>query len=194
MPNNCVNSIGLTPVYGLNYDKGYVGFEGKDDSLLALGITHITRWEKMSDIATHHCFVVIDEYNCIEATADGKVRETPLEDYFQPNRSVFFRKPVGLTESVAETIVQAARNEIGKEYDFKAILVQALSGTFAGRLLTNARIESIAGILESPNQWICSELCAHSLEMGFDRDLFSQASNSLSPQELFESNVFEKWK
>lgn len=194
MRDNCVSSIGLTPVYGVNYDKGYIGFEGKDDSLLARGITYVTRWEKMSDIATHHCFVVTDEYNCIEATADGKVREAPLETYFRSNRSVFFRKPVGLTESVADAIVQTARNEIGSCYDFKAILVQALSGSFAGRLLTNAKVESIARILDTPDKWICSELCAHVLETGFNRNLFPLAHNSLSPQELFESNVFENWK
>ncbi|MEG3981851.1 hypothetical protein [Microcoleus sp. D3_18a_C4] len=84
-----VRSIGITPVYGLNYSKGYIGFEGRDDSLLATGITYVTRWKKMSDIATHHCFVVIDEYNCIEATADGKVRETPLKDYFDRIEAYF---------------------------------------------------------------------------------------------------------
>ncbi|MEG3840479.1 hypothetical protein [Microcoleus sp. herbarium14] len=194
MRNKCVSSINLTPVYGLNYSKGYIGFEGKDDSLFAKGITYFSRWEKMSYIATHHCFIVIDAHNCIEATADGKVKETPLETYFQPNRSVFFRKPVGLTELIAETIVQTARNEVGKEYDFKAILVQALSGSLAGRLLRMQQVDSIARILDSPNKWVCSELCAHALEIAFNRDLFSQASNSLSPQELFESNVFEDWK
>lgn len=189
-----IRSIGIAPVYGLNYNKGYIGFEGKDNSLLAKGITYVTRWEKMSDVATHHCFIVADMYNCIEALADGRVRETPLETYFSPNRSVFFRKPIGWTESIADRIVTAARNEIGKEYDFKAILVQALSGSLPGRLLTNARVESIARILDDPNKWICSELCAHSLEMGFDRNLFPAAHNSISPQELFESNVFESWK
>ncbi len=191
---NDVRSIGIEPVYGLNYYKGYVGFCSRAESLFARGITYVTRWEKMSDIATHHCFVVADMYTCIEATADGSVAVNLLSKYFEPNKGVFFRKPVGLSDDIADRIVKTAKNEIGKPYDFKAILVQGLSGTFAGRLLTDARIESIAKVMDSPNKWICSELCATALEVGFDRNLFPMSHNSLSPQELFESSVFEEWK
>lgn len=185
----------IPPIYGVNYNKGYIGFQGNDDSLICKGITYVTRWEKMSDIAVQHCFVVASEHTCIESVMiPNGVKKTPLEDYFRSDRSVFFRKPVGLTEVVADYIVETANNEVGKSYDFGALLVQALSGSLAGRLLLNSQVEAIAQLLEDPNKWICSELCAHSLESAFDRDFFLASSNSLSPQELFESNVFKPWK
>ena len=185
----------VAPIYGVNYDKGYIGFQSKDDSLICKGITYVTRWEKMSDIATQHCFVVASEHTCIESVMiPNGVKQTPLEDYFQSDRSVFFRKPVGLTEVIADRMVEIANNEVGKSYDFAALLVQALSGSLAGRLLLNSQVEVIAQFVEDPNKWICSELCAHSLESAFDRDLFLASNNSISPQELFESNVFKSWK
>ncbi|MEG3877651.1 hypothetical protein QT972_09750 [Microcoleus sp. herbarium7] len=188
----------IAPIYGVNYDKGYIGFQGADDSLICRGITYVTRWEKMSDIATQHCFVVADEDTCVESVmtlndANG-VRRTPMTDYFRPDRSVFFRKPVGLTATIADLMVKIASDEVGKSYDFGAIIVQALSGSLAGRLLSNSQIEVLAKMLEDPNKWICSELCAHSLESAFNRDFFLASNNSLSPQELFESNIFQPWK
>lgn len=185
----------IHPMYGLNYSKGYIGFQGVDKSLECLGITYMTRWAKMSDVAVQHCFVVANENTCIESvmTPNG-VKQTALEDYFRPDRSVFFRKPIGLSEVIADLMVENANNEVGKSYDFGAILVQALSGTLAGRLLSDSQIEAISQALEDPNKWICSELCAHSLESAFNRNFFLASSNSLSPQELFESNIFKPWK
>ena len=183
------------PMYGLNYSKGYVGFQGVDDSFVAQGISYITGWQKMSDVAVQHCFIVANENTCIESvmTPNG-VKQTALEDYFRPDRSVFFRKPIGLSEIIADLIVENANNEVGKSYDFGAILAQALSGTLAGRLLSDSQIEAISEVLEDPNKWICSELCAYSLESAFNRNFFLASNSSLSPQELFESNIFEPWK
>ena len=193
MKLNKLKSTALPPIYTVNYNAGYLGFESNNTDLVNNGISYITRWERLSDVSVSHCFLVTSDKTCIESTLNDGVKEVPLDYYFASNKAVFFRKPRNINSEVAQIIVDLARKEIGKKYDIGSILVQLLSGTFAGRLLTNSTIDSIAKLIDDKDKWICSELCAYLLEKGFNQDLFPVSNNSLSPQELFESNVFTPW-
>lgn len=188
-----IKSTALPPIYAVNYNAGYLGFESNNTDLVNKGISYITRWERLSDISVSHCFLVVSDKMCIESTLNDGVKEVPLDYYFASNKAVFFRKPRNINSEVAQIIVDLARKEVGKKYDIGSILVQLLSGTFAGRLLTDSTIDYIARIIDDKDKWICSELCAYLLEKGFNQDFFPVSNNSLSPQELFESNVFIPW-
>jgi hypothetical protein len=194
----------VKPVYGDNYNKGYIGFTYDKGNIIAEGIVHFTHWESMSDIYATHALIVTDKNSCIEADA-GKncVNEGTLEDYFARNTcQIFFRKPKNLTKEIADRIVKTVKPEVGKEYDFKSILTQALSGSFPGhfldRLLQGKLEDKLAEILNDPNKWICSELAAYALDEQpeyKDKGILKRPNATISPQELFEDSViFEPWK
>lgn len=202
-----ISQIQLTtvaPVYGNNYSKGYIGFTYNDKSLIAKGIVHFTGWQKMSDIYATHVLIVTGENSCIEADASQNcVKEGPLQHYFdEPHCQIFFRKPQGLTDEIAENIVKVLKKQLGKEYDFKSILTQALSGNFLGRLydrlLQGEFEDKLSEKLNNPEKWICSELAAYGLDeqpQYRDRGILKRPNATISPQELFEDSViFEPWQ
>ncbi len=202
-----ISQIKLTtvaPVYGNNYNKGYIGFSYNDNSVIAKGIAHFTGWQRMSDLYATHVLIVTGENSCIEADAfHNCVKEGPLQHYFdQPHCQIFFRQPQGLNNEIAEGIVQVLRPEIGKKYDFKSILTQTLSGSFFGRLcdrLLQGKLEDkLSEKLNNPEKWICSELAAYALDeqpQYQDQGILKRPNATISPQELFEDSViFEPWK
>lgn len=193
----------IEPVYGNNYKKGYVGFLNYDKSIVSRGIAHFTGWNKISNIHVTHTFFVVDEEYCIEADAFANcVKLTLLKTYFDnPECQIFFRCPIELNEEIANNIVEIALNEIGKKYDFKAILTQALSGSFAGRLLDRLLVgkfeEQVSEILNDADRWICSELVAYVLNeqpQYKNKGILKHPHAGISPQEIFEdSTIFIPW-
>jgi hypothetical protein len=196
--------VQVKPVYGVNYNQGYIGFTYTNNHVIAEGIAYFTRYARMGDIHATHALIVTGENSCIEADAlKNCVKEGTLQHYFdEPNCQIFFRKPKDLTDEIANRIVKTAEPEIGKKYDFKSILTHAISGTFAGRFLDHllrGKFENELGrILNEPNEWICSELAAYVLDEQpeyKDRGILKQPNATISPQELFEDSViFEPWK
>ena len=194
----------VAPVYGQNYNKGYIGFTYTNSSVVSQGIAHFTKWARMSDICVSHALIVTGENSFIEADASqNAVIEGNLQHHFDaPHRQIFFRKPQELNDEIAEAIVQILRPEVGKKYDFKSILTQALSGSFAGRLcdrLLQGQLENkLSEHLNNPEKWICSELAAYALDEQpkyKDRGILKRPNATISPQELFEDSViFEPWK
>jgi hypothetical protein len=194
----------VEPKYGENYDKGYIGFTYHNDNVIAQGIAYFTKWSCISDIHATHALIVTGENSCIEADANQNcVRVGTLEHYFdEPNCQIFFRKPKGLTDKISDRIVQVLEPEVGKEYDFKSILTQLLSGTFPGhvldRLIQGKFEDKLAEYLNDPNKWICSELAAYALDEQpeyRDHGILKRPNATISPQELFEDpEIFEPWK
>ncbi len=196
----------ISPRYGENYNKGYIGFTYHNDNVIAEGITYFTKWDCMSDIYATHALIVTGENSCIEADANQNcVRVGTLDHYFaEPHCQIFFRKPKDWTAEIADRIVRVAELEVGKQYDFKAISTQALSGTLLGHLfdrLIQGRFEDwLAQQLDDPNKWICSELAAYALDQQpeyHDKGVLKCRNSAISPQELFEdkgNQIFESWK
>lgn len=194
----------VKPVYGENYNQGYIGFIYTKGSIIAEGIVHFTHWESMSDIYATHALIVTGENSCIEADAGNNcVNEGTLEHYFGKNAcQIFFRKPKNLNSEIAHRIVRAVQSEVGRKYDFKLILAQALAGSFAGhylnRLFQGKLEDKLADIFNDPNKWICSELVAYALDEQpeyKDKGILKRPNATISPQELFEDlEIFEPWK
>jgi hypothetical protein len=192
------------PVYGDNYNKGYIGFTYDKGHIIAEGIVHFTHWDSISDIYATHALIVTGENSCIEADA-GKncVKEGTLQDYFAKNTcQIFFRKPKNLTHKIADRIVWIVEQEKNKKYDFNLILTQALSGTFGGhfldRMLKGKLEDKLAELFDDPHKWICSELAAYALDEQpeyKDKGILKRPNATISPQELFEDlEIFEPWK
>ncbi|NJK67445.1 MAG: hypothetical protein HC941_13680 [Microcoleus sp. SU_5_3] len=194
----------VAPVYGKNYNKGCIGFTYNNSSVVSRGIAYFTKWARMSDIRVTHVLIVTGENSCIEADAfHNTVKEGTLQHYFdEPHCQIFFRKPQELTDEIAEKIVQVLTPEVGKQYDFNLIYIQALSGSFAGHLydrLVREKLEDkLSEKLNNPEKWICSELAAYALDEQpkyKDQGILKRPNATISPQELFEDSViFEPWK
>ncbi|MGI0488545.1 hypothetical protein ACN4EK_24305 [Pantanalinema rosaneae CENA516] len=193
----------IAPKFGVNYNRGYVGFTYNNNLLVCKGIAYFTRWAKMSDIYATHVLIVTGEDSCIEANAfKNQVESAPLKHYFDdPYCQIFFRKPKGLTDGIADRIIQVLEPEVGARYDFGSIFVHALSGMFLGyllnRLLRGVPKEQIGKILTDPKKWICSELVAYGLDKQPEyknQGILKSLNATISPQALFEDEViFEPW-
>lgn len=46
MTLNKLQSIALPPIYAVNYNAGYLGFESNNTDLVNKGISYITPWHK----------------------------------------------------------------------------------------------------------------------------------------------------
>lgn len=193
----------IPPEFGKNYKKGYIGFTYHNNLIVCKGIARFTRWERMSNIYATHALVVTGENSCIEADgSQNRVKYSTLQHYFDdPHCQIFFRKPKGLNDEIADRIVRVIEAEVGKEYNFGLIGCQLSSGTFLGHLL-NHLLEGkpenqIAQLLNDPEKWICSELVAYGLDEQpeyKDKGILKSPNATISPQELFEDLcIFEPW-
>ncbi len=194
----------IEPVYGLNYNKGYIGFTYDGTHPVGRGIAYFTKWYKMSNIHATHVLIVTGKNSCIEAdAASNMVKESPLEPYFAPsNRQIFFRKPRDISDEIAARIVSTLESELGKKYDYKLILAHAISGGLPGylmnRLSKGVLKERLSSVLDCPNSYICSELAAYALDEQpeyRDRGVLNLPNSTINPQNLFEDDeIFEPWK
>jgi hypothetical protein len=195
--------VSIPPEFGKNYKKGYIGFTYHNNLAICKGIARFTRWENMSDIYATHALIVTGENSCIEADASqNKVRSAHLHHYFDDrNCQIFFRKPKGLNDEIADRIVRVLEPEVGKKYDFRLIGIQLGAGTILGhllnRLLKGKPEQLITEILNKPEKWICSELVAYGLDEQpeyRDRGILASPNATITPQELFEDQeIFEPW-
>ena len=192
----------IAPIYGVNYDIGYIGFTYQDD-FISRGIAYFTRWNRLSDIKVTHALVVTGENECVEALIGAGVVKSKLNRYFENSAcKIFFRKPKRWNKKVGHDIADAALKKVGDGYDNWLIGIQAMCGTLIGRLfkwLTRNTIERISSsVLNSERKWICSELVSHSLGSQpkySGKGILSHPYNTITPQELFEDKViFTPWK
>lgn len=194
----------IAPDYEVNYKTGYIGFLNKGADVTSLGIAYFTGWDIISDIHVTHTLIVAGEDQCIEADmVNNTVKLCTLSKYFNdPNCQIFFRKPILFNDAVGYAIAYKASLEVGKQYDFGAILTQGLSGSFPGRmldrLLTGKLEELLGNLLNHPDKWICSELVASALDEQLlyrDKGILKRPNSTISPQELFQdTEIFAPWK
>ncbi|MEG4350186.1 hypothetical protein QUA74_10640 [Microcoleus sp. LAD1_D3] len=202
--NSAIKVTDVTPEYNVNYKTGYIGFLNKGADVTSIGIAYFTGWDTISDIHATHTLIVAGEDQCIEADmANNTVKICTLSKYFNdPNCQIFFRKPIFFNDALGYAIAHKASLEVGKEYDFGAILTQGLSGSFPGRmldrLLTGKLEELLGNLLNHPDKWICSELVAYTLDEQLfyrDKGILKRPNSTISPQELFQdTEIFAPWK
>ncbi|MDD5482908.1 MAG: hypothetical protein PHP98_04575 [Kiritimatiellae bacterium] len=192
----------LTPLYGVNYKIGYIGFTFDDSSIVSHGIAYFTRWTRMSDIKVSHVLVVAGKNICIEAQMGQGVVKQPLIKYFNSRTTqIFFRKPRRYTQKIGRRIVRAAARQVGAQYDKLLIAAQAMQGCFLGRwskaVFGDKPHKFIGRLLNEEDKWICSELAAYALDSQAeyrDKGVLKKPDFTIAPQELFEDDViFCKW-
>ena len=193
----------IDPEFGVNYNKGYVGFTYYNTSVISRGIAYITRWAKMGDIKVSHTLLVTGKDECIEAhIKQGVVRSTLTKYFDDPRCQIFFRKPVGLTSDIAKRIEAVAAAQVGTKYDTDLIVAEAAQGGIIGKLVN--RIfhgkpdRLVSKLLNRDDRWICSELVAYCLDEQpeyHNQGSLHDPNETIDPQELFEDAViFEPWK
>lgn len=199
----CIES--KLPIYGVNYDKGYIGFTFNNASFVSEGISYFTRWDRLSNIPVSHVLVVVDENTCMEAVMGKGIIKSNLDKYFwEKHIHIFFRKPKGINENVSEEIVHAAEKEIGATYANNLIANDMIRGTFLGHLLDELShdeiFDGLAMLLDRDGSFICSELAAYSLKSAKSwaynhAGILSRPAAAITPQSLFSDEViFEQWK
>lgn len=198
-----VELTSVQPVYGKNYNAGYIGFTYYKTNFICNGIAYFTRWSRMSDIKVAHALVVTGENECVEATFTKGVVKSDLAHYFNdPTCQIFFKKPIGLTQATADNMAKIAKQEVGTKYDTQLIAAQALQGSHVGKLINSIfggipdRI--VSKLLNNDNSWICSELAAYCLDEQPEyknKGILSKPNETIDPQELFEDQtIFKAWK
>jgi hypothetical protein len=190
------------PVYGDNYNIGYVGFTYTDNNIISKGIAYLTRWSRMHDIKVSHALIVSGENECIEAHAKSGVRRASLSEYFNNEHcQIFFRKPRNLTPDLAHRIVASAAEQLGCRYDTELIASQFESNTLLANLVRRfggyGLEEVLCSLKDHPDRWICSELVAHCLDAQseyHDMGVLSRSDATIDPQELFDDDkLFTPW-
>jgi len=198
-----MNIIQTRPVYGRNYRLGYLGFEFKTADPIAEGIAWFTRQDRESAVKVAHVFIVSGPDECIEAHAGSGVIRASLEGRLaDPCTIVCFKKPAGWSLDLGARIVAAAEPRIGEGYDGSLIVAHALNGSFLGRLVSHLTGDEIASklvdLLDTQDEWICSELGAYVLNEQVEFagvGVLSKPNASITPQELFDCDeLFEPWK
>lgn len=173
-----------------NYGAGYIGFSYKDDNVVSQGIAWFTR-EEYNGIVPSHTFYVVDHRKIIEATGEG-VHFTDINHYFnEPHYVVFFKKPLHLSSDYIFQITDWLHKQLGKSYDYSAIL---------GFLLKVERLwflRKYPSIFDSRDEFVCSELVASALnQIPEYSNLFPLSEyhpSKIDPLMLFRSELFEEW-
>jgi len=200
-PRLCVQS--LEPAYGENYKPGYIGFTHEGSSLLSVGIAHLARWSRLSDIHVSHVLVVTGENECVEALNGRAIVKSSLDRYFNdPGTQVFFRKPRKCTPALGQRIAETAIAQAGTKYETLLTAAQMLEGSFLRRWMMSHFRESpdhfVGHLLNRDNRWISAELAAYCLDCQpeyADRGILAKPRCAIDPQELFEDGeIFANWR
>jgi hypothetical protein len=187
------------PVFGKDYDLGWVGFV-HGPSLLSTAISYLTRRDKTGDQCVTHSFLVTGPDECVEANFPaGVVASSLSESYFDKDGRVLFRRPRGLTKAAARRLVKRAKAELGAPFDTATMVAEGLGGTFLGHFL-NAVLgdrpkKFAAEVLHEKGRWVCCDLVMHCLrgEPKYrDKGVLAEPVGTVSPQTLFEDEgLFE---
>lgn len=197
-----ITSKQVKPVFGVNYDIGFVGFTHTDSSFVSSGITWFTRWDRMSEIAVSHVLLVTGADKCIEANPEGVVQSNLSDRFNDPKIQIFFRKPRGWNSAMGKRLVAAAQKYIGNKYDYGLIVANFLTSNLIGRglnsLFGGMPAKWLFKVFDRKNAQICDEVIALILqtESGLKMlGVLRKPAREINPQMLFEDDgCFEIWK
>lgn len=190
------------PVYGENYDRGYIGFGYGSTHFVSKGVAYFTRLHRLGDVKVSHALIVTSPESCIEARFDGGVQVGSLKQYFDDEAyQLFFRRPRSLTSEIATSIIETAETQLGCKYDAGLLFSQMVNGSFLGRVLKRAFGDNpdkmLSALVNSDARWVCSELVAYAMDSQpeyHDRGILADPHETIDPQELFEdTELFDPW-
>lgn len=188
--------------YGVDYEKGDIGFTFDKKSWISSGIAFFTRWQRSSHIKIDHALIVIDDSTCIESVSETGVAVKKLQDYFNnKDTTIFFRKLKGMNKEIADEIAKNAKDELGKKYAKTLLLVGVARGSFIGHwidIITNNKFfDRQSQLINKGKSFFCSGLVAHCLKKVkqwryHDKGVLKRPATGISPQELFEDETIFK--
>lgn len=193
------SKIANSPIYGIDYDRGDIGFTvGK--SIMSKLIRHFTRWHEMAGIAADHIFIVAGEAKCIEAHSIRGVINRNLKVYFNnKNVDVFFVRPKGINPQIADEMVGNAQKELDKKYSVALIINNFLRGTHIGHMIdkaTNQKLfDRLSVLLSNKNSHLCSQLIADSFQKTqqwscHNTGILKRPAPAINPEELVIKGLF----
>lgn len=181
--------VSKTPIYGVDYDLGYVMCMFTDDSFISKGIYWFTRPLRGSKIKVTHVGIVTGCDEVVEAVPSGIVKGNLTDKFSNPHVHIFFRKPKGWTEEIGYKTAHEALSHVGKHrYNFPLIAVHALSGWLPGRLvnlITFHGFEYLTAWAVSRLGMICSQIVAYVLRKFYEWVGFlKQTPAAVTPMEI----------
>ena len=192
------------PIFGKNYDIGYIGFSN-NDSTVAKVIKWGTKYDKKGKIEASHALIVISETECIEALAGQGVVISPLSKYFDGNEiDIIFRRPKEYNQNFAQEIVKIAKEQIGLPYSKKAIIQSGFRGLFAGHIIDLITKDKLWDFLcenhFGKQTFICSGLVAYCLQRipnwkYNSSGVLKRKFGGINPNELlYDDKIFEPFE
>lgn len=182
--------------YGKHYAEAYCGFSKMDYSLSSAGISFFNR-EEAGVIVPSHTFIVVDQNTVIEATDVGVVL-SPISKFIDNRRyTVFFKKPIGLTDERAKVIIERAKSHLGRNYDW-ILSLYFVERWVRWRLGINEENTKIPSVFNSERAWVCSEHSADAYlavpEYAELPPLSTRHTSKIGPYNLFVSPIFKSWR
>lgn len=122
-------SIQVNPIWGQDFDVGYVGFMNKPGNILSKGITWFENLEEsmkygedLLDGGVSHVFIVWDRDFGIESSDKG-VQFFWLKDYIKkPNVRLVFREPEKIDQNYLHQLLNKAWSMEETPYDYTGLL------------------------------------------------------------------------
>ena len=190
------------PVYGENYDRGYIAFGYGSNHFSSKGIAYFTRLDRLSDVKVSHVMIVTGPDRCIEALYEGGVQAGSLSKYFDDKKyQIFFRRPRNLTSEIATSIIEKAETQKGCKFDATLFVSHAVNASFLGRALRGVFGDNpdrmLSALVNDDDRWVCSELVSYAMDglsEYHDKGILDNPHETINPQELFEDEViFDPW-
>ena len=181
------------PVYGKDYVAGDVYFVWTDKSFLSAGIAWFEYREEFLKVKNKvsHCGIVVGVGKGISAQPQGIDYEDLDEIIKNENKHIFFREPTMLWSYGSKKIINYAKNQIGRKYDYGLFLGFAVINSTIGKLFTEKFKRKILNLFNSKSRLICSEFAAECLFYG---GLSYYHYFKIMPSELMDLCVFKKLK
>ena len=181
------------PIWGKDYDAGYIGFSFGRRSFLSNAIAYFELPECKRGIHVSHTFVVAGPNDCIEAQPSGVVH-SDIESYWvDPDSRIYWHRPKGWTPAMGERIVAAAETMVGDKYGFSIIAAHWLTrnplGTILGAVTCGWTTRRVLGFMERKGEEVCSEVVAEALRAQPEFKFVSclnRPAHEITPQRLFD--------
>ena len=115
------------PVYGEDYNEGYVFFSYTMNSLVSSGIALFQELDNVCGVQLSHCGIISGPEMCVESTTPVVMESNFIEKYVnEPHTVVFLRKPLHWNAGGAKAMIAEVRKDLGMKYSYTGIAGSAL--------------------------------------------------------------------
>jgi len=184
----------VDPVFGEDYNEGYVFFSHRTDGFYAKGITLFTG-DGESGIPITHCGIITGNGTCIEAKIGKCISEVDFDEEYlqQENCTVVIRKPLRWSPDRSKASIAAARESLGLAYSTGGVIGLILQKIFTFGYAWFPSLKYQKNPFNSNQSMFCSELVSDAMKPSYGPDgVLQYHPSNIEPQELFECPIL--WK